>query len=222
MLLFLKMEALKIGCNPIDELLGGGIENSIVTKIYGEAGAGKTNFCLQISRNCVEQEGKVAYIDTECVSLVRLKQICGNNYKKVLDNILFFRPMSFEEQEKMISDAINIDDVKLIVVDTINMFYRINIEKDSEGSMRSLSRQVANLQIASRRKSIFVVLSEQVYTDKKGEIKPFTNRDTEHMAKTIIKLEKVGVGERKATIIKHRFQPEEASTSFKITQAGLE
>jgi len=223
MLLFHKMKTLKIGCDSIDNLLGGGIENSIITKIYGEAGSGKTNFCLQISRNCVDQGGKVAYIDTECVSLVRLKQMCNDNYnyKKILDNILFFHPMSFEEQEKMISDAINIADVNLIVVDTINMFYRINIEKDSEGSMRSLARQVSNLQIAARKKALYVILSEQVYTDKKGEIKPFTNRDTEHMAKTIIKLEKVNVGKRKATIIKHRFQQEEINAGFTIGQTGL-
>jgi DNA repair protein RadB len=217
------MNDLKVTCDSIDNLLGGGLERNIITKIFGEAGTGKTNFCLQISRNFVKMGGKVAYIDTECVSLVRLKQICSKNYNynKILENILFFRPKSFDEQEKMISDVIQLDNVKLIVIDTINMFYRINIENDSEGSMRSLSRQVANLQVAARNKDLIVVLTEQVYTDKKGEIKPFTNRDTEHMAKTILKLEKIGIGKRKATIMKHRFQPEGANASFEISETGL-
>jgi len=88
--------------------------------------------------------------------------------------------------------------------------------------MRSFTRQMANLQIAAREKGFFVIVIEQVYTDKNGNIKPFTNRDTEHMIKTIIRLEKIDIGERQATIIKHRSQPEEKKTIFKITANGLE
>jgi DNA repair protein RadB len=81
---------------------------------------------------------------------------------------------------------------------------------------------MANLQIAARKNEFHVIVVEQVYTDKNGDIKPFTNRDTEHMIKTIIRLEKIGVGERKATIIKHRSQPEDKYAIFKITAIGLE
>jgi DNA repair protein RadB len=88
--------------------------------------------------------------------------------------------------------------------------------------MRCFTRQVANLQIATREKDLFVIVVEQVYTDKNGEIKPFTNRDTEHMIKTAIRLDKKGVGERQATIIKHRSQPEDKKACFKITASGLE
>ena len=218
------MSTLKLDCNPIDNLLGNGIESGIITKIYGEAGVGKTNFCLQTSRNCVNNGGKVAYIDTEGVSIIRLKQICQEkyDYKKILDNILFYNPNSLENQEKTITEATNIQGVKLIIVDTINLFYRFNLEDDTEATMRSFNRQVANLQIAAREKDIYVILTEQVYTDKSGEIKPFTNRETEHMAKTTIKLEKIGIGKRKATIIKHRSQPEGKNALFAITNTGLE
>jgi DNA repair protein RadB len=91
-----------------------------------------------------------------------------------------------------------------------------------DGAMRSFVRQVANLQITAREKNLWVITAEQVYTDKNGEIKPFTNRDTEHMVKTIIKLEKNGIGKRKATIIKHRSQPEGKTALFEITSNGLE
>ncbi|UCF11816.1 MAG: DNA repair and recombination protein RadB [Thermoplasmatales archaeon] len=218
------MSTLKLGCKPLDNLLGGGIESGIITKIYGEAGTGKTNLCLQVSRECVVVGSKVAYIDTEGISVERLKQMCTDkyDYKKILENILFFSPASFENQEKMIHDAIKVKDMGLIVVDTINMFYRVNLEDDIEGAMRSFTRQVANLQIAAREKDLYVVLTEQVYTDKNGDIKPFTNRDTEHMAKTIIKLEKTGIGERQGTVMKHRSQPEGKKAFFKICASGLE
>jgi KaiC/GvpD/RAD55 family RecA-like ATPase len=42
------MKHLPIKCKPIDDLLGGGVESKSVTELYGEAGSGKTNFCLQI------------------------------------------------------------------------------------------------------------------------------------------------------------------------------
>ena len=218
-----EMKSLKIGCKPLDDLLGEGIESGIITKIYGETGTGKTNVCLQASRECAKVGKKVAYIDTEGVSIERLRQICTNyDFKKILDNILFFSPNSYKEQEKMITDAIKIDEVNLIIVDTINLFYRITLEDDKEGTMRGFTRQMANLQIATREKGLFIIVVEQVYTDKNGEIRPFTNRDTEHMIKTVIKLEKKGVGERQATLIKHRSQPEGKQALFKITKDGLE
>ena len=217
------MKSLKLDCKPIDDLLGGGIESGIITKIYGETGTGKTNVCLHASREYAKAGRKVAYIDTEGVSIERLRQICVNyDFKKILGNILFFSPNSIDEQEKTIADVIKIDDVRLVIVDTINLFYRINLEDDKEGTMRCFTRQVANLQIAAREKNLFVIVVEQVYTDKNGEIKPFTNRDTEHMIKTAIRLDKKGVGERQATIIKHRSQPEDKKACFKITASGLE
>ncbi|MCJ2513371.1 MAG: DNA repair and recombination protein RadB [Candidatus Thermoplasmatota archaeon] len=217
------MKHLEIKCKSLDLLLNGGFENNIITKIYGEAGSGKTNLCLQASRECANIGKKVAYIDSEGVSLERLIQICSDyNYKDILSRIIFFNPTSIEEQELMIKEAIKIKDLGLIIVDTINLFYRINLEDDKEGSMRSFTRQIANLQITSREKKIYAIIVEQVYTDKNGIIKPFTNRDTEHMIKTSIKLEKLDIGIRQATIIKHRSEPEEKKGIFKITQKGLE
>jgi len=217
------MKHLEIKCKSLDFLLNGGIENSIITKIFGEAGSGKTNLCLQASRECTNNGKKVAYIDSEGVSLERLIQICTDyNYKDILSRIIFFNPSSIEEQELMLEEALKIKNLGLIIVDTINLFYRINLEDNKEGTMRSFTRQMANLQIASREKKIYTIIVEQVFTDKNGNIKPFTNRDTEHMVKTSIKLEKVDVGLRQATIVKHRSEPEEKKVIFKITQKGLE
>jgi len=217
------MERLQLKCKPLDDLLGGGIESNAITEIHGEAGSGKTNLCLQASREYASKGKKVAYIDSEGVSLERLDQMCKEyDGKSILSNILFFSPSSLDEQEKMINNAININEVGLIVVDTINLFYRINLEDDKESTMRSFIRQIANLQITARKEELYVIVAEQVYTDKSGDIKPFTNRDTEHMVKTIIKLEKTGVGKRQATIIKHRSRPEGKKASFAIISTGLE
>jgi DNA repair protein RadB len=219
------MEKVKLKCTPLDDLLGGGIENGTITMIYGEAGSGKTNLCLQATREYAAKGRKVAFIDSEGVSLERLNQICEKDYdfKKVLDNILFFTPNSFENQEKTINDVINLENVDLLVIDTINLFYRINLEDDKDATMRSFLRQIANLQMAAREKNICVLIAEQVYTDKNGDIKPFTHRETDHMMKTVLKLEKNNqMGKRNAIIMKHRSQPEGKTSIFKITKDGLE
>jgi len=217
------MKRLQLKCKPLDDLLGGGIESNTLTEIYGEAGSGKTNLCLQASRECAAAGDKIAYIDAEGVSVERLGQLCEDyDYKKILSNILFFNPSSLEEQEKMINNAIKIDGVGLIVVDTFNMFYRIKLENDEEGAGRSLNRQITNLQLAARKNNLFVMLAGQVYSIENDDVKPFAGRGVEHMVKTILKLEKVGRGKRQATIIKHRSQPEGKKALFTIAAKGLE
>ncbi len=217
------MTQLPLGCQPLDALLGGGLESGIITRVYGEAGSGKTNFCLQAARQCILSGKKVAYIDSEGVSVERIRQICVDcDYKKILRDILFFTPESFESQEQMVCDAITTKGIGLIIVDTITMFYRLNLEQDKESAIRSFTRQVTNLQVAARQRDLFVIITEQVYTDKAGEVKPFTNRDAEHMTKTILRFDRKGIGQREATIMKHRSQPEGKKTCFRISNGGLE
>lgn len=217
------MDKLKLKCKPLDSLLGGGIESSSITEIYGEPGSGKTNFCLQASRECSLNGKKVAYVDCEGVSLERLKQICiDQSFEDILENILFFNPSSFEEQKKMINNAIKINNLGLIVLDTFNMFYRLELESDELGAIRSLNRQIADLQIASRKNDLYVIITGQVYSVENDDVKPFAGLGIRHMSKTIIKLQKTGLGKRQAIIMKHRSQPEGKKTSFQITSTGLE
>jgi len=216
------MQYLPLSCPSIDALLEGGIEEKIITEIHGESGTGKTNMCLQAARECALTGKKVAFIDSEGVSLQRLHQISnGCDQDTILKNILFFSPTSQEEQEKMICNAIKIKEVKLIIVDTLNVFYRLQLEEDKEQMMRSLSRQIALLQKAAREKNLFVIVTEQVFTDKNGCIKPFTNRDVEHLVKTVLKIEKTGIGKRQIIIVKHRSQPEAKTAEFTISSTGL-
>ncbi|MDG6229861.1 MAG: DNA repair and recombination protein RadB, partial [Candidatus Thermoplasmatota archaeon] len=185
-------------------------------------GTGKTNVCLQAARECVLNSKKAAYIDSEGVSIERLRQITKNeDQKNIMKNILIFSPTTQKDQEKMIQNAIRIKDIQLIIVDTLNLFYRLHLDEDKEECMRSFTRQVASLQKAARELDLYVLITEQVFTDKNGEVKPFTNRDVEHLVKTIIKLEKNGIGSRQATIIKHRSQPEGKKASFQIELKGL-
>ena len=205
----------------LDELLGGGIEKGIVTEIYGEGGTGKTNICIQAAKQCIEEGKKVVYIDTEGISKERLLQIFKD--KKKLEKILFFFPFSLKEQEEMVEKATKID-AGMTIVDSINLFYRLEMEDESLAT-RSLTKQLVTLQIAARKKKIPVIITSQVYSAG-DEVKPFAGRSMDHIAKTIIMIERNGKENGKevrfATVIKHRSIPEGKRVKFYITQDGIE
>lgn len=203
----------------IDALLGGGFEPGIITEIYGEAGSGKTNICLQLGRNIVRSGKKVAYIDTEGVSMERLRQICGDETDDLMRNFLIFKPLSQEAMGRDIVGLEKLPDIGLIIVDSINMYARLAFSEES-GYDNSLQRQVIHLQILARRMNIPVILTAQVYGTGE-EVQPFSGRTMAHIAKTIIRLDKTGIGLRKAVIIKHRSAAEYNEAEFQIIGSGV-
>ncbi len=102
------MEYIPTECGALDAMLGGGIETSCITLLYGEAGTGKTNLCLVLARNVARSGKKVIYVDSEGVSVERLRQISGKDYEEVTRNVLFSEVHSFTEQETMVDKAIKL------------------------------------------------------------------------------------------------------------------
>ncbi|MDD1769625.1 MAG: DNA repair and recombination protein RadB [Methanomassiliicoccales archaeon] len=221
------MRRIPFDCGSLDTLLEGGVESSCVTLLYGEAGTGKTNLCLVLARNVALQGKKVVYLDTEGVSLDRFRQICGESFDKVLKSVLFFEANSFDEQEKMVDKAIKLAEgnaeVDMIIVDSITMFYRLTSQQEDRSERRSLTSQSIKLHGVSRRRDIPVVLTSQVYTDvERGTFESLGGRPLQHNAKTIIRLDRVAPGRRRAVIIKHRNIAEEASAEFRLSSAGID
>lgn len=214
------------GCAPIDELLGGGIECGIVTQVYGEPGAGKTNLCLQAAVECSKAGKKVIYIDTEGLSFDRFSQIAGDNFKEIAQNILIYEPMSFEEQYTAVCEAerVTSENVGLIVVDSATSFYRFELDDSDTGiqTRRELANQIGFLQGIARKTGVAVLITNQIFSDvENGGVRPIGGRSIEHISKTILKLERVGTGERSAKIMKHRCRPEGDMRYFTITAEGL-
>jgi DNA repair protein RadB len=166
------------------------------------------------------KEKKVIFIDSEGVSLERLQQICGDGYRKIMEKMLLFSPYSLQQQEEMVKKSSAID-AGLVILDTANSYYRLEFQDDEKKATRSLIRQLVSLQVMARKKEIPVLITSQVYSMEES-VEPFAGKSMEHMVKAIIKLEKIGIGKREATIIKHRSQPEGKTMKFSITSRGLE
>ena len=219
------------GSRILDAMLSGGYEKDIITTIYGPAGSGKTVLCLLCSINIARSGKKVIYVDSEGgFSLERLKQIASHiseDYKKLLDNIIFLRPTTFEEQKKSFEKLKGIvnDKIGLIVVDTIAMLYRLELGKSEEihEVNRELGRQIAYLTEITRKNSIPILITNQVYTD-------FDNRDKVHIvggdilkygSKCLIELQITPNGNRRLILKKHRSIQDEKEVLFKIVEGGI-
>lgn len=220
------MRRLAFECDALDTLLDGGVESSCVTLIYGEAGTGKTNLCLVLARNVAKQGKKVVYLDTEGVSLDRFRQVSGEGFEKLLKSVLFFEASSFDEQEKMVDKAIKLAegnlDVELIIIDSLTMFYRLTAREEERTERRSLTSQSVKLLGIARKRDIPVVLTSQVYTDvERKTFESLGGHSLHHNAKTIISLEKVSPGRRKAVLKKHRHIAEGKSADFRLVETGI-
>ena len=167
------------------------------------------------------------YIDTEGLSLDRFSQIAGNKSKEIAQNILIYEPMSFDEQYTAICEIEKIlsENIGLIIVDSATSFYRFELDDDDASiqSRRALSNQVGFLQGMARKAGIAVLITNQIFSDieNSGNVLPIGGRGIEHISKTILKLDRVGTGERSAKIIKHRCRPEGDVCYFTITAEGL-
>jgi len=222
-----------IGCRTLDDLLGGGFEKGALSLIYGEAGTGKTNICIQIARNVALSGRKVLYIDTEGVSMDRLRQIAGERLEDVKRNILFFTPYSFEEQESKVDEVIKLIEsskgkgtvIGLVIVDSATVYYRLKLHagETQQGPHSSLNYQVVRLLTAARKHDIAIVVTSQVYLDiDQDVIRPLGGNVLAHNSKSIIHLERVDTRKRKATVMKHRAICEGRSAQFLLTERGVE
>jgi DNA repair protein RadB len=211
------------GCKAFDDLLGGGIEKGSITLLFGEAGAGKSNVCLQTARNVIRKGDRVAYIDSEGISYDRVNQIFGNEGDKV-KNLLVSQVHSFEEQSDRVDKTVNLAEKKVIdlaIVDSINMFYRIN--HDDVKVRNDFVRQIEALMGAARKNDVAVLLTSQVYQNiSTGGIEFLGGHALNHNSKTILRLDKKSSSVRTAVVVKHRSLPEGRSANYRITATGIE
>ncbi len=213
------------GCNYLNLLIDK-LEKDVVTTIYGPGGCGKTCSCMLVAAEITKNKGKVIYIDTEGgFSTERFKQITGDEFEIALSRIMFLRPVSFEEQKKCLEklkERIN-DDIKLIIVDTIAMLYRLELGRNEEvfETNRELGRQFSYLTEIARKMKIPILITNQVYSNLNNGVKMVGGDILFYGSKCLIELVKGQNGMRKAVLRKHRSIKENKEVNFQIVQEGF-
>jgi len=221
-------ERLPTGVASVDRLLGGGLETDGVTELYGEGGSGKTILCLELAARVARASRWVFYIDTEGVSLERLRASAGEDFDRILTRLLVSAPKDLDEQGRAVDAACSLArdgrrDAGLIVLDSATHYYRLSLASPEEDDAReALAAQVADLVATARERGIAVVLTNQVWRNPRdGRLEPLGGSFLNHAAKTIVRLDRGPGAVRTAVLVKHRSRPEGAA-SFRITTRGLE
>lgn len=210
----------------LDEYLGGGYEDDIITTFFGPSGSGKTNLCLLAAVKMAENGKKIIFIDTEGgIAVERIKQI-STNYNHVLERVIFLNPVSFDEQKEVFNklrEMVN-ESLGMIIVDSISMLYRLELGKSDVYDVNSsLGQQIATLVEIARRKKIPVLITNQVYADfeNKDKVKMVGGDLLKYGSKCLLELQKFS-GFYGITLKKHRSMPEGKELKFRIVTKGIE
>jgi DNA repair protein RadB len=221
-------ERLATGVPSIDRLLGGGLETDCVTEIYGEGGSGKSLFCLDVATRVARGGRWVFYVDTEGVSVDRLRAIAGNELERILKRFLLSTPKNLEEQGRAVSTACALAregkrPVGLIVVDSATFYYRLSLSgTDEDDARQALSLELADLVVTALQAAVPVVITNQVWRSlREGTLEPLGGSFLNHAAKTIVRFDRLPGARRRAVLMKHRALPE-GGADFRITNTGLD
>jgi DNA repair protein RadB len=221
-------DRLATGIASVDRLLAGGLETDSVTEIYGEGGSGKTLFCLEVAARVARDGRWVFYIDTEGVSVDRLRSIAGGELERLLKRFLLSTPKNLEEQGRAVATAGALAregkrPVGLVVVDSATFYYRLSLSgSDEDDARQALSLELADLVATALQAHVPVIVTNQVWRNvRDGSLEPLGGSFLNHAAKTILRFDRLPGPRRRVVLVKHRSLPDGAA-EFRITDTGLE
>ena len=221
-------DSITTGCQPVDELLGGGFERRAATQVYGPPAAGKSNLVLSAAVETAASGGSVLYIDTEGLSVARLEQLANAHpdadVEEIASRIIVSEVVDFEEQREAVQDATEFaDQVEFIVLDSATGFYRLERTEQKEGeALRAVARQITHLLSIARKHDVAVGFTNQVYTDPDSDAASALGGHTlDHWSAVILRLDRFRGGNRRATLEKHHAKAAGDTAQFRITEGGL-
>ena len=180
-----KAEIITTGTKALDKVLDGGLKTGATTEIYGEFGAGKTQFCytmavrVQLPPEKGGLNGKCVVIDTEgTFKAKRLRAIAKKlelDEEEVLNNVIIARAFNSVDQKNILLEIQNMileekdeeRQIKLIIVDSAIGLFR----QDYSGRAMLSERQkyldeflTINSNMANNHK-LAVIWTNQVMVD---------------------------------------------------------
>ena len=223
-------EPVSTGCEPLDDLLGGGFERGTVSQVYGPPASGKTNVALSAAVDVAADGGTAVYVDTEGISLDRFEQLAAarvgeDGVDDLASRVVVSEAHDFEEQREAVRDVEDFAGrADFVVVDSVTGFYRLERTADAnEGdALRQVADQVTHLLSLARKHGLAVLVTNQVFTDPDSDrTRPLGGNTLEHWTGVILRVDRFRGGNRRATLEKHRSKAVGDSITFRITDEGL-
>jgi len=234
------------GAANVNKLLGGGIESSSITELFGEFRCGKTQICHSLAVLCQlgsgpsgggHGAGKCCYIDTENTFRPdRIQTIAAEyhlNPNTVLSNIMYARCYNSDHLwQLLVCAAARMAEEKfsLLVIDSIMAPFRVDYSGRGELAERQqhLGRFLVKLQKMSEEFNIAVVITNQVMSDPGAAMtfaanppKPIGGHIMAHFSTTRLALRK-GRGEQRIMKIYDSPCLPEGDAVYEICARGIQ
>jgi DNA repair protein RadB len=212
-------------CGNIDTLVGGGFPAGAISHIFGEPGTGKTTLCLQLAINVTRSGKRAVFIATDQFPGGRFAQIAGTDTELLAQKMIVFEVTSFSEQQATFHKIKKIakENVGLVALDTMTMYYRLEQAKSNETMLRHrLANQALGLLGLARKHGIATVITNQVYADvETRQVLPVAGYILDPLSAIVLQFKKTDSERRCAVLKNHRTSIREEYAYFKITDRGL-
>ncbi len=224
-------------CEELDNLMGGGVRPEATYEIYGEFGAGKTQFCNTLACQAIKDGGNVIWIDCEDTFkprriiqiLMAREEITAEEAREKLNNITYLYTPNTEQLLGTINSLSGIlleKKPKLVILDgAIGQFRE---EYLGRGTLADRQMQIARLMTHIKNISFYfrcpVIFTNQVQSDPSmmfgDPIKPIGGNVVAHASTYRIYFKKSG----KKRLARMVDSPEhaQADAEYILTEKGLE
>jgi len=206
---------IKTGINNLNKLIRG--YKREITMIYGGAATGKTTFCLICALDLANKGDRVLFVDTEnSFSVERSRQI-KENFNYLTHNIFVFKINNFKQQKTFfdrLEDMIKNGNFSTLIIDTLSMYYRKELNEDAYKANREMDREFVILKKIAKK--IPVIITSQVYSNLEGGIMSVGGEMFRNKCGCLIELRK---NEHRELEIK---KPIKHTLNFKIVNEGIE
>ena len=211
---------IKTGLKELDQFLGGGIKEGLVTNISGQSATGKTQLAFQICLHALHSGKDVLFQDTtgefrpeRLVEMMQLRKINPS----LLDKIKVSRITNTAQQIQCFS-KIPLKSYSLIIVDSVTDLFSFEYSKKEQSLEKHISfmKYMQNLSSIAIDGKIPIIITNMVRTINKHE-KENLEESISMYTHTKIKLSKNSDGYLCQVIspfVKKKFQ-------YTITSSGL-
>jgi len=161
------------GLKELDQFLGGGIKEGLVTNISGQSATGKTQLTFQICLNALHSGKDVLFQDTtgefrpeRLVEMMQLQKI----YPSLLDKIKVSRATNTAQQIQCFS-KIPSKNYSLIIVDSVTDLFSFEYSKKEQSLEKHISfmKYMQNLSSIAIDDKIPIIITNMVRTINKHE-----------------------------------------------------
>ena len=209
------------GIKKLDNYLGGGIKEGMITDIFGATGTGKTQLTMQISINSLLDGEQVLFQDTtgqfrpeRMLELIKIRNLETN----LLDRVKVGRITNSSEQIQFLS-KIKEQDFSLVVIDNVTDLFSFEYGKEGQNLEKNVTfmQYMHELSLISFQKKLPIVVTNIIRKIDDLEIE---NLDKSISMFTHMKIKLLKIGKKYSGEIFPSFL-EKKEFPYQITKEGL-